>query len=124
MSSRLRDAYAQVPGVKCKGLCHDTCNTIPVAPRELRVLRHATGRDLTTERMGVSNLLTERGGSVDRCPLLGLDNRCTAHEVRPLVCRLYGVADHPRMRCPWGCEPEAPISNEAAQRLMRLIGLL
>jgi Fe-S-cluster containining protein len=46
------------------------------------------------ERVGL------RGGI---CPYLE-DERCSVYEVRPLICRLWGVVDS--MPCLWGCQPE------------------
>jgi hypothetical protein len=31
-----------------------------------------------------------------------------------MICRLYGVMDDPRMRCPFGCEPERWLSEQEA----------
>ncbi|WP_245589227.1 zinc/iron-chelating domain-containing protein [Chitinimonas koreensis] len=42
------------------------------------------------------------------CPYLGKDG-CTVYPDRPLICRLFGTT--PRLRCPNGCAPEAPVAS-------------
>ncbi len=38
------------------------------------------------------------------CPYLDIETkRCTVHENRPLICRLYGVSEG--LPCPHGCKP-------------------
>jgi hypothetical protein len=37
------------------------------------------------------------------CPALSFLGTCQVHAVRPMICRLWGVAD--AMRCPHGCRP-------------------
>jgi Fe-S-cluster containining protein len=39
------------------------------------------------------------------CPFLDLQSkRCTVHQIRPGICRLYGVTTG--LKCKWGCKPE------------------
>lgn len=46
-----------------------------------------------------------------RCPALGEDGSCRVHEVRPMVCRLWGaVASLP---CPHGCTPDGGLLSDA-----------
>jgi hypothetical protein len=37
------------------------------------------------------------------CPALK-DGRCSVYDVRPTLCRLWGVVED--MPCPWGCVPD------------------
>lgn len=39
------------------------------------------------------------------CPYLTKEKLCGIYENRPLLCRLWGLVDEPRMRCPHGCKP-------------------
>jgi hypothetical protein len=50
------------------------------------------------------------------CPYLE-GGRCTVYDVRPLICRLWGMGDFEIMACPWGCEPERRLTNEEMQAL-------
>jgi Fe-S-cluster containining protein len=55
---------------------------------------------------------TKRDGS---CTMLK-GGRCLGYEARPLVCRLFGVV--PKMKCPWGCEPERWLTDEEGWALL------
>jgi hypothetical protein len=91
----LRNVYAQIPDLHCKGLCANSCRTrIDMSVAERERIEGITGARLP-ERM------FQREGLV--CPLLHED-RCTVYGVRPTVCRLWGVAES--MPCPHGCVPD------------------
>ena len=45
------------------------------------------------------------------CPMLK-HGRCSVHDIRPTICRLFGLMDDPRMRCPFGCVPDRLMSTE------------
>lgn len=106
----LREIYASIPAVECKGLCADQCTTIPVFPFELEQLEAASGRKLDAPPIGdvLGGLLL--GGEIGMpCPLLLL-GRCSVYEHRPLICRAFGAAES--LRCPHGCRPAELVSNE------------
>ena len=42
---------------------------------------------------------------------------CSVYRDRPLICRLFGLVDHPRMRCEHGCTPTFWLSSSYAGRL-------
>ena len=45
--------------------------------------------------------------------------RCTVYAARPMICRLWGVAQG--MACPWGCQPtSAPVEHADVRRLIDL----
>jgi Fe-S-cluster containining protein len=46
------------------------------------------------------------------------DNRCSIYQARPFVCRLFGTADHERLKCPKGERPEQMLSAEEAEELI------
>lgn len=56
-----------------------------------------------------------------RCPLLTEDGRCSAYQVRPLVCRQWGVGED--MKCPWGCEPERYLTEEETAEMLAWSGV-
>jgi Fe-S-cluster containining protein len=91
---QLRAIYDQIPDVPCTGACTDTCTSFPVPRIEKRIIRRATGVDLGSS---MSNPITTR------CPLLTPAGRCAAHDIRPLICRLWGACD--LMPCVFGCAP-------------------
>lgn len=105
LAAALAEIYAQLPDVDCKGLCHLSCTAIPLEAVEQRVIAERTGRTLPVL-------------SLQRCEALTADKRCSIHEHRPLVCRLFGVAEG--MPCPHGCQPATgPISDDHAYALVR-----
>lgn len=87
-SKKVRDLYRRVPDVGCKGLCADACGVILLQQQEYDAIVEAVPG-------------FEQGESLT-CPLL-VDGRCSAYDVRPLVCRLYGATAG--MECPHGCQP-------------------
>lgn len=72
----------------CKGLCSHSCGPAPMTPVEYQRVETAIGRPLV-----VYPDLT--------CSALNPDGRCDAHNVRPLICRLWGQTEG--MMCPHGC---------------------
>ncbi len=51
------------------------------------------------------------------CPYSAEAN-CAIHADRPLICRLFGAVDDPRMTCPRGCGPEQKLTAEQGHALM------
>lgn len=102
----LRDVWAKVPGMKdCKGLCADSCGPIPASSLERSLLEERTGKKLRVAD----------GPGLD-CSLLK-NGLCTAYSIRPLVCRIWGVAEG--LPCAHGCEPERVLSAEEALALFK-----
>lgn len=118
----LREVYASVPHTVCKGLCVDSCSTIPVYPLELEQLEAAAGRVLPTlgvTRTGAVMVGTALGAP---CPLLVM-GRCGVYEQRPLICRAFGSVEG--LPCPHGCRPEDPMLTDVAQlRNFERVGVL
>lgn len=98
--ARLAEAYAQVPAIACKGLCHTTCTVIEMSCRERQVLRERHGVDIPELPRGV------RIGDVDPrpCPALTPLHRCGVYEDRPMLCRVWGVVQD--LPCIYGCVPD------------------
>lgn len=94
----LRKAYDALPEMECKGLCQDCCGPIDMSIAERSNLELRARRPVEV----VGPQLT--------CSLLGTDGKCSQYEHRPMVCRLWGVAQP--MPCPHGCEPEGGMLSE------------
>lgn len=102
---RLKLIYADLPIVPCKGLCHYTCTVIPFSPVEARVIREVHG------------VILRFNEKTQRCSAL-VDKRCSVYDDRPLICRVFGVADG-SMVCPHGCHPlPSPVTKEQVSALM------
>lgn len=83
--------YAELPTMKCRGLCFDHCGPIVLSAEEWQRIKERKGN--------------VQAGPDHVCPMLNPAGRCTVYEIRPMICRLWGVVDS--MRCPHGCKPEA-----------------
>jgi Fe-S-cluster containining protein len=55
------------------------------------------------------------------CPLLTNHGRCSQYDLRPLMCRLWGVVNDPLMICPFGCEPQRYLSNAEVVAIWRKV---
>jgi Fe-S-cluster containining protein len=100
---RLRELYAALPRLNCQGLCSDSCTTvIDMSLAERARIERMIGEELP-------DWMRRRPGVP--CPLLQADGRCSVYSIRPMVCRLYGLAEHVKMSCPHGCEPERRLSD-------------
>lgn len=96
----LESIYARVPKVACRGKCAQSCGPIDITRKEHLAICKI--REITKP----TNL---------DCPLLE-SGRCTVYDVRPLICRLWGVAEG--MLCPYGCEVERVLSKVEAYALL------
>ncbi len=98
-------AYAQLPYLPCKGLCQDCCGPIRMSRVEL---------DRLTVRLGHRPKPPDKALN---CSMLDLKSgRCTVYDIRPFICRLWGLVEE--MKCPFGCKPERWVSDVEAYRLM------
>ncbi len=59
----------------------------------------------------------ERSRDDGYCSYLTEDRRCSVHDVRPLVCRMYGAAEG--LECPYGCPSMGTLSRSQADSLFR-----
>lgn len=97
--------YTKLPYMECKGLCQKLCGPILMARGELERIEAHVGE---IPRMGESLV----------CPLLR-NGRCTVYDIRPLICRLWGLVR--KMRCPYGCRPKKWVSDKKAGKLLTWI---
>lgn len=120
----LDDLYAQLPGIECKGLCHDSCTAIDASEleRERIAERGVTLPDAIPHAQVVQLI---RRGEPPRCPALGPLNNCTVYDVRPFICRAYGTIHDPVSNtltvCEHGCVPDGVISVADMGRALREI---
>lgn len=111
----LADVYARIPAVDCKGLCQESCGPVAMSEEEDRRLQE---RGIVVPSM-VDTVAAMDAGAEYWCPALQ-DGRCTVHEVRPTICRLWGATQS--MPCPHGCTPTDAITQEQSNELLRLAG--
>ena len=98
--------YAELPSVECKGLCVEECSALtPIKGAEARRIGH------------------KGHGERTMCAHLK-DGRCTVYERRPMVCRLWGLADGPPLVCRWGCRPSRALTLDEADEYLRQARLI
>lgn len=78
-----------LPEIACTGACAPACSNVPMSDVEQRRVSMDLGRPVEMGADGVCSAL--------------VDGRCVAHKNRPLICRLFGVAEG--LECPHGCRP-------------------
>ena len=92
------EILTRLPRINCQRKCQEACGPILMSRLEWKRICHRVGHvpgpkpDLT-------------------CPLLK-DGLCSVYDIRPAICRLWGLVK--KMACPWGCEPERWLTDEEA----------
>lgn len=95
--------YAELPTIACQGKCAQSCGPVMMSRVEWQSVCRAGG-----ERTVDLGVLT--------CPYLEQE-RCSVYEVRPMLCRLWGVVEE--MPCPWGCQPSRMLTREEGFEFMQ-----
>lgn len=121
MNHPFASIYDQVPEVHCAGHCgglKDTCcGPIACTATEARLLDEYDGIRSPWVSIENENVRMDWTQLTDfRCPHLSVNGRCTAYEVRPLICRLWGVSS--KLPCPWGCKPKRVLNALQTDRLV------
>ena len=102
-------ARDSIPTFDCKPGCHDCCGLVPFSESEKQAAQ-ARAPLLAWERFGADSWIASAALQNFTCPFVGKSG-CSIYDIRPKVCRLFGAVDHPMMRCPHGCGPEALLSE-------------
>lgn len=106
VAERLDALYAELPKLECQRKCQQSCGALIMGEHEARRIEAATGKPL--QETGGKDGLT--------CPYLDMHSGdCTVREVRPLICRMWGLGDFEMMACPWGCVPERILTTDEMQ---------
>lgn len=117
----LDELYAQIPALECKGLCHNSCTRIEASELERQRIRER-GKDIGESISGPRELKLILAGEVSRCPALGPLNTCTVYDIRPMICRVWGVAEG--LLCEFGCIPDGIIPRgEVLRTIAEIEGL-
>lgn len=83
------DLYETLPTIKCKGSCQSSCGPIGMSPDEFRRISESSNSTPTVDKDFQCSLLK--------------DGKCSVYEIRPAICRLWGIVE--TMKCPYGCVP-------------------
>ena len=117
--------YAGLPAIACQQKCAFFCGPIAVSWLEAKRLngrqRIKTHPIMTRIETGQSFGVGRRIETDDcfKCPLLGEDGRCRAYDIRPGICRLWGLTE--KMKCPHGCVPERWVTQQEAFEFLAAI---
>lgn len=111
MPLKIDQLYQRLPNIACKGKCFKQCCAIKMTKTEWGRIKQQLG-------------YTPVAKSIEVCPMLTKDKKCGVYKIRPLICRLYGLVDHKRMRCPHGCVPDRWLDHEEAGELLKQSFLL
>jgi hypothetical protein len=108
--------YASLPRMECQRKCGSACGRVPLSPLEKDRIR-ASGVRWVDGRV-ITLSLGQKAATT--CSALDQDKmQCRAYKARPMVCRLWGMAEE--MACPWGCVPEGGhLDTIEVLRLMNL----
>jgi Fe-S-cluster containining protein len=102
IDARLDALYAQLPALDCTGDCWVSCGPIDMTWREqARIREHGVKIPRADPLASIEAALA--GRDAEFCPALTRQHRCAVYDVRPLICRLWGLTES--MRCPFGCQP-------------------
>jgi len=107
--AKLDAAYATLPTLACRGLCSVACGPIVLTDVEARRLQLATHR-------------APRTVEDNRCVYLTPAGRCSAYDVRPLICRAWGLVR--MLSCHHGCLPDRWLADDEFLRLAQAVEAL
>lgn len=97
---QIKKQYERIPSFECIPGCVSCCGPVPFAEAEWAQLTDPP--PLTTHRC---QFASETG--------------CTIYEHRPLLCRLFGTVDTPKLLCPYGKRPETLMTERQGATIMR-----
>ena len=98
----IEQIYTRIPAIDCQKKCHTSCGPIMMSEAEEQRIVQQVGH--RTDFLKLT------------CPMLSMFGRCNVYEVRPAICRLYGVVK--AMRCPHGCEPDRWLTDQEASEII------
>lgn len=104
MNPVLQELYDSLPTIECKKLCAECCGPIAMTSIEWRAIRKRLGFKAEARR----DLA---------CPMLR-NGLCRVYDIRPMICRLWGVVDQDGMRCGHGCEPTRWLTKQEGQEFL------
>lgn len=112
----------EIPSFKCKEGCADCCGPIQLSRLEYLRCMKASGRTVKDVRQHMARNLKHK---IYQCPLLNKKtNHCSVYEVRPVICRIFGVVKD--LPCPhgYGPDPADTLSEDRAHEILTLVNEL
>jgi uncharacterized protein len=106
----------KIPSFSCKEGCHACCGIVPFNEAEKQ--KASAARPLEQwEPFVDGRWVTVSALMTMKCPFLSAGG-CSIYDDRPMVCRLFGSVDHPRMKCPMGCGPKRMLTDEQSRKML------
>ncbi len=96
---QIQKQYERIPSFACIPGCTKCCGPVPFAEAELAQIQPKPFTGLQCQ------YATETG--------------CSVYAHRPLLCRLFGAVDDPRLICPEGCGPEKKLTAHQGRTILR-----
>ena len=105
--------YAQIPAVKgCRTGCNDCCGPVPAFPAEAaRIVSPMLMQDSP-----LGKLLPSKPDCLTCAYSTPLG--CSIYANRPIICRLFGAVDHPRLTCPHGAKADRLLTDAQSRTLI------
>jgi len=115
----LEEIYSSIPEISCVENCGKCCGLISMSKlEEKRIRRFLEENHLNiqfyNDPLDVTYMKAVYGNN--RCYFLDEDQRCLIYPIRPIICRLYGVAEN--MKCPHS-RPEEYLTEQESHRLIK-----
>jgi uncharacterized protein len=110
----LERVYQKIPAIACKRLCWVACGLIEGSRVENWRLDQVTG--------SVFGVVVVGADQRPYCEFLTRERECRVYGLRPLMCRLFGIAKE--LPCPHGCIPERYLDHFEVQQLIRELNAL
>lgn len=102
----LEEIYGGLPSIDCQGYCFNSCGPISMSSVERERIRQEHGVEIqhfTTDRSQAwAADRRELNGESLLCNALDTFHRCSVYDVRPFICRVWGVG-RGELACPNGC---------------------
>jgi Fe-S-cluster containining protein len=117
--AKLDALYAQLPTIVCRGECAIACGAIPLTDleaRRLHLVSHKAPRTVPGFKAVADFVPSDL---LQRCVYLTPHDRCSVYDVRPLMCRAWGLVK--AMSCMHGCLPDRWLKDLEFVRLAQAI---
>lgn len=112
----LQELYARIPAVHgCRKDCSGCCGPVPMLEAERAAVKHM----IRPHEAGTlyDYAITPTKPDCMTCAY-STAKGCAIYEDRPLLCRLFGASDEPKMRCPYGARAKRPLNKAETMLLM------
>ena len=106
LHEQLDHLYQTLPAIQCRRKCQRACGPIMMSEAESERIAERVGRQ-TKETRDLS------------CPMLSIMGHCSIYDIRPAICRIYGLT--PALRCEFGCVPERWLSDAESSAFLRRV---